>query len=212
MVTANLSYLAPNQCGLDASHQSWGGAEPQSASRLLLFCHADVQGQRLQLFASTQQSSDGAERTTLGTTWPTATWRLTAQLFQEPAQDRQGYGLRLDRLYPASATLVFIEAEHTTTGQPGFTKLGLQQAYPLTPALSLSGLLTYQRDASAYSPLLENGTPRQLTLAQANLQHTLGTFGGWKVASLAQLTHRSSNIKLFEFNEFTVNIAFKKLF
>lgn len=213
--TVSLGYLAPNQCGADLHHQSWGGIEPQNANRLLLFCYTQVQGEQLQLFATTQQSSDGTERHTAGLSWPTPTWRLTAQRFHEPNQNRQGYALRLDRLLTQSGganTLLFAEAENATLGQTGYAKVGLQQTYPLTPALDLWGHLSYQRDQGAYSPLLEDGVPRRLLVTQASLEHTLGTFAGWQLASALQLTHRTSNLKLFEFNDLTVKISFKQIF
>lgn len=215
LATASLSYLAPNQCGADLHHQSWGGAEPQSASRLLVFCYTSLQSQQLQLFASTQQATDGTERSTAGLSLPTPAWRLTAQLFQEPSQSRQGYALRLDHLLAQSSgaiTLLFAEAENATTGLPGYAKLGLQQTHPFTPTLNLWGQLSYQRDLGAYSPLLENGAARSLLLAQASLEHTLGNFGGWKLANTLQYTNRTSNIELFRFNDLTVKISLKQIF
>ena len=215
LATASLSYLAPNQCGADLHHQSWGGTEPQSASRLLVFCYVALQSQSLQLFASTQQATDGAERSTAGLSWPTPAWRLTAQLFQEPSQDRQGYALRLDHLLAPSSsanTLLFAEAEKATTGLPGYAKVGLQQSYPFSPSLNLWGQLSYQRDLGPYSPLLENGAARSLLLAQASLEHSLGSFGGWRVANTLQFTNRTSNIVLFRFNDLTVKISIKQIF
>jgi hypothetical protein len=175
-----------------------------------------MQGQHLQLFASTQQSTDGLQRHTTGLSWPTPTWRLTAQLFQEPKLERQGYALRIDHLLrdkAGASTLLFGEAENTsTTGLPGYIKTGLQQTLPLTPTLTLWGLLTYQRDLGAYSPLLENGAPRSLLLTQASLEHSLGTVAGWQLGSTLQLTNRASNIELFQFNDLTVKISFKQIF
>lgn len=215
LASASLSYLAPNQCGADLHHQSWGGSEPQSASRLLVFCYMALQNQPVQLFASTQKATDGAERSTVGASWPTPTWRLTGQLFQEPSQDRQGYALRLDHLLNQSSgtsTLLFAEAENASTGLPGYLKIGLQQAYPLTKSLKLQGQLSYQRDLGAYSPWLENGAARSLLLAQASLEHALGNFGSWHLANKLQYTNRTSNIVLFKFNELTINIVLKKSF
>jgi len=216
LATASLSYLSPNQCGADLSHQSWGGPEPQSANRLLLFCYTKVGGEHLQLFASSQQTTGDFERNTAGLSWPTPTWRLTAQRFQEPLLERQGYALRVDHLLrdkAGASTLLFAESEHTTTtGLPGYVKTGLQQTLPLTPTLTLWGLLSYQRDLGAYNPLLENGAPRRLLLTQASLEHTLGTLAGWQLGSALQITNRASNIELFEFNDITIKITFKHLF
>jgi hypothetical protein len=215
LATASLSYLAPSQCGLDVNHQSWAGLEPQSATYLLLFCYTELRGAPLQLFASTQQSSDGFERNAAGLSWPTATWRLTAQLFKEPQLVRQGYGLRIDHLLhdrQGARTLLFAEAENTTSPLPGYLKAGLLQAVSLTPALSAWALFTYQQDLGAYSPLLENGAARRLLLTQATLERSLGTFSGWQLGSALQFTNRTSNIDLFKFSELNVKITLKRLF
>jgi hypothetical protein len=216
LVTASLSYLWPNQCGFDLHRQNWGGKEPQTNHRLLLFCNTKMQGEHLQLFASTQQSTDGFERTTAGASWPASSWRLTAQVFKEPMLERQGYGLRIDHLLhdrQGTSTQLFAEAENTTTSAlPGFVKAGLLQAVPLTPALSAWALFTYQQDLGAYSPLLENGATRRLLLTQATLERSLGTFSGWQIGSALQITNRKSNIELFKFTDLNVKITLKHLF
>jgi hypothetical protein len=174
-----------------------------------------VQGEPLQLFASTQQSTDGFERNTAGLSWPTPTWRLTAQLFKEPMLERQGYGLRIDHLLhdrPGASTQLFAEAENTASALPGYVKAGLLQVVSLTPALNVWGLLSYQQDLGPYSPLLENGAARRLRLAQLSLEHTLGTFAGWQLGSALQFTNRKSNIELFEFTDLNVKIIFKHTF
>jgi tetratricopeptide (TPR) repeat protein len=214
MLTSSLSYMAPNLCGFEAYDQRWSTTERYATSKLTLFCHNDLAGQKIQTFASYLKTLEGSRRVSAGLMWPMGGWRLTGQVFREPQFGELGYSFRADHLQANSMgehTLIYAEAEKTTAALGGNVRTGFLKQVFLAPTLSLLMQMSVQRDFVGYSDLLENGARRHLLYAELGLQKDWGKYGGWNLGSTLYARRRWSNLALFGFSEAAIQISIDKL-
>lgn len=215
VLSSNLYYQAPNECGFELLDQRKESLERNASQKLLLFCNMNIEQETLQNFLSYSNSAGQNQRTELGINWMHSTWRAMGQVYQEVELDRQGYTLRVDHLLsrPDWQVLLFIEGEHNNQKTvPGYVKTGLYAEKSITNDISLLYQWVVQHDLDGYSPLLKSGVRRVMTTAEIGLQKKWGRYAGWDANTAVFTSQRWSNISLFEYKNSSLQFNIKRNF
>jgi len=213
-VSLALRHVVQDQWGLEVSQQQWGGAEGRNASSLLVFGAATLAGQGVQWSALALRSLDDSTRQAVGLSIARPVWRFTAGLFNEPALERRGYSLRLDRAWVASPSLqsvTYAELERATAGKSGLVRAGFLAEWAIAPSWLVSAQATLHRDLQGYSPLLENNAPRNMLTAHLALERHWTPAPRWRIAGRVHAVQRRSNLSLFEYRDAGVQLSLQRL-
>lgn len=209
-----LRHIVQDQWGLEVSQQQWGGAEGRNAGSLLVFGGTTLAGQSLQWSALALRSLDDTSRQAVGLSISRQAWRFTAGLFNEPAFERQGYSLRLDRAWVVSPNLqsvTYAELEHATAGKSSLVRTGILAEWAPAPFWVVSAQATLHRDLQGYSPLLASNAPRNMLAAYLSLERRWEPAPRWRIAGRAHVAQRWSNLSLFEYRDAGVQLSLQRL-
>ena len=214
--TASLSlrHVVHDQWGLELNQQQWGGTEGRNARSLLVFGAATLAGQSVQWSALALRSPDDTTRQAVGLSVPRQAWRFTAGLFSEPALQRHGYSLRIDRAWAASPTLqsvTYAELERATSGASSLVRTGILAEWAVAPSWLVSAQATLHRDLQGYSPLLTSNAPRTMLAAYLALERHWEPAPRWRVVARAHAAQRWSNLALFEYRDAGVQLSLQRL-
>ena len=214
-VMTSLIYEAPNQCGFDAYVQKRESFDGLTDHKLLLFCNNEWSREKTQFFTANTQTKGGDSRNELGVTWLHQPWRMTAQIYNEPQMNRNGYTFRVTRQSTLTRmqSQIFAEVEENFQNTiPGYIKTGLSVDLLLINGFNLLINGAYQRDFTGYSPLLERGANRTLFTAEVGLSVLLQEHLGWKTNAEIVQSQRWSNLPLFDFKDVTLKVNARRNF
>ena len=213
-VSLALRHVVQDQWGLEVNQQQWGGTEGRNAASLLVFGGATLAGQSVQWSALALRSLDDTTRQAVGLSIPHQAWRFTAGLFNEPALERQGYSLRLDRAWVASPNLQWVayaELERATAGRSSLVRSGVLAEWVPAPFWMVSAQATLHHDLQGYSPLLASNAPRNMLAAYLALERHWEPAPRWRIVGRAHVAQRWSNLSLFEYRDAGVQLSLQRL-